>query len=1051
MDDDEILGFTPEQFSPGSIKKLVFRNFLTFDDLTLQPGPNLNVLIGPNGCGKSTVNCGICLASGGSPKLLGRSDKLSDYVKHGKPGGWVEMYLCDPDEGEEGVIRFKVVIRKTNSVQYYIDGCPVSKTAVQEAIVKYNIQIDNPCVFLAQDKVKSFAEQDAVKLLMNTEKAGSKDLLDLHNQLMEKSESGNSVEVIKKEQEDKLKRIREEINRVRPLAENYKENQQRNMHLRTFREKVLYLNAKNANDAFKRKQKLNKSAQALIDKISAEMRTVEDEMAKTRTEVEKVNLKKLSVKLMNLKEDFARKCDTIGDCFDNASLNSARRQLVTLEKEFTNWEKDVKNAVEVRNVAHQAWKDAEAVKVDETRSKQLKEQLIEITKKFKQEKQSIDFNRRDFMSKKREIERRLESDQASVKSKVKEMAQKTGNRDVINAWEYYSTHPKEFRFPVYMPYTCIVVDKANIIYFNHVFGRKDMSMFVFGCRQDEELLTSKFRISSTIVDYQNLPDYSNSISPKLKKCGFHDYMINMFDAPPPVKAYLNAVYQLSILPIGGAEVDRNCEAIAHNNRELKLFFSNRSRIQIICSFYDPNRRTVKRSDFNKNKILLTEVNTVPTGSQSAKDLHDINAKLKALDQREQQNAGLIRQREVLERDYQHSRKQNMEAINKVESARLHYEKCVRSLGYKQENKPDIEQARAALKEREKLTRMKLPAEFHRIVEMSDDCYQTIKTCVINEAIKRRHQAKFERLRDQLSELTWTRREEENEFHAHKTEEDELRAEFRGALKEFKATVNISHIEEAKLLPSEKTAMKELQKRFKKYNAPATIDECNDAIADEEVRNEVAQLQGSLKDVQRLAQLEQEEVEVVAELEKSQATIDSWEADMTELLERWIHPLRDLVERINVNFSNFFAKINCAGQVVLAEPEEKLKIEEYGIEILVKYRAQNSLQKLTANTQSGGERSVATMLYLMALQELCPVPFRCIDEINQGMDPTNERLVFNMLVDLISGDGHLGKTQYFLLTPKLLPGLNYTEKVAIQIIQNTSFMSGGAPLAVYKEQ
>lgn len=27
--------------------------------------------------------------------------------------------------------------------------------------------------------------------------------------------------------------------------------------------------------------------------------------------------------------------------------------------------------------------------------------------------------------------------------------------------------------------------------------------------------------------------------------------------------------------------------------------------------------------------------------------------------------------------------------------------------------------------------------------------------------------------------------------------------------------------------------------------------------------------------------------------------------------------------------------------------------------------------------------MSTMLYLLALQELCPVPFRCVDEINQG--------------------------------------------------------------------
>ena len=59
------------------------------------------------------------------------------------------------------------------------------------------------------------------------------------------------------------------------------------------------------------------------------------------------------------------------------------------------------------------------------------------------------------------------------------------------------------------------------------------------------------------------------------------------------------------------------------------------------------------------------------------------------------------------------------------------------------------------------------------------------------------------------------------------------------------------------------------------------------------------------------------------------------------------------------------------------------MSEYGVEIGVKFRAAEKLRRLTAQVQSGGERSVSTMCYLMALQELSPVPFRCVDEINQG--------------------------------------------------------------------
>lgn len=48
--------------------------------------------------------------------------------------------------------------------------------------------------------------------------------------------------------------------------------------------------------------------------------------------------------------------------------------------------------------------------------------------------------------------------------------------------------------------------------------------------------------------------------------------------------------------------------------------------------------------------------------------------------------------------------------------------------------------------------------------------------------------------------------------------------------------------------------------------------------------------------------------------------------------------------------------------------------------------------LDSHRQSGGERAVSTIFYLMALQSLARAPFRVVDEINQGMDPRNERCV-----------------------------------------------------------
>lgn len=68
-------------------------------------------------------------------------------------------------------------------------------------------------------------------------------------------------------------------------------------------------------------------------------------------------------------------------------------------------------------------------------------------------------------------------------------------------------------------------------------------------------------------------------------------------------------------------------------------------------------------------------------------------------------------------------------------------------------------------------------------------------------------------------------------------------------------------------------------------------------------------------------------------------------------------------------------------------------DKYGMKIRVKFRDADELQELTRNHQSGGERAVTTAVYMMSLQELTIVPFRCVDEINQVLD----KLVFHLLI------------------------------------------------------
>ena len=57
------------KYQPGSIVRVKLINFVTYTKVEFLPGPSLNMVIGPNGTGKSTLVCAICLGLGWGPQV----------------------------------------------------------------------------------------------------------------------------------------------------------------------------------------------------------------------------------------------------------------------------------------------------------------------------------------------------------------------------------------------------------------------------------------------------------------------------------------------------------------------------------------------------------------------------------------------------------------------------------------------------------------------------------------------------------------------------------------------------------------------------------------------------------------------------------------------------------------------------------------------------------------------------------------------------------------------------------------------------------------------
>jgi hypothetical protein len=75
-------GLGPGGYKPGAIVRIKVTNFVTYTAAEFFPGPKLNMVIGPNGTGKSTLVCAICLGLGWGPQVRAIKQKFTALYMH---------------------------------------------------------------------------------------------------------------------------------------------------------------------------------------------------------------------------------------------------------------------------------------------------------------------------------------------------------------------------------------------------------------------------------------------------------------------------------------------------------------------------------------------------------------------------------------------------------------------------------------------------------------------------------------------------------------------------------------------------------------------------------------------------------------------------------------------------------------------------------------------------------------------------------------------------------------------------------------------------------
>ncbi|XP_005581953.2 structural maintenance of chromosomes protein 5 isoform X2 [Macaca nemestrina] len=1015
-------------FVEGSIVRISMENFLTYDICEVSPGPHLNMIIGANGTGKSSIVCAICLGLAGKPAFMGRADKVGFFVKRGCSRGMVEIELFRASGNL--VITREIDVAKNQSF-WFINKKSTTQKVVEEQVAALNIQVGNLCQFLPQDKVGEFAKLSKIELLEATEKSiGPPEMHRYHCELKNFREKEKQLETSCKEKTEYLQKMVQRNERYKQDVERFYE---RKRHL----DLIEMLEAKRPWVEYENVRQEYEEVKLVRDRVKEEVRKLkEGQIPITRRieemENERHNLEaRIKEKATDIKEA-SQKCKQKQDVIERKDkhIEEIQQALTVKQNEELDRQRRISNTRKMIEDLQNELKTTE-------NCENLQPQIDAITNDLRRIQDEKALCEGEIIDKRRERET-LEKEKKSVDDHIvrfdnlmnqKEDKLRQRFRDTYDAVLWLRSNRDKFKQRVCEPImlTINMKDNKNAKYIENHIPSNDLRAFVFESQEDMEVFlkevrdNKKLRVNAVIAPKSSYADKAPSRSlNELKQYGFFSYLRELFDAPDPVMSYLCCQYHIHEVPVGTEKTRERIERVIQETR-LKQIYTAEEKYVVKTSFY--SNKIISSNTSLKVAQFLTVTVDLEQRRHLEEQLKEISRKLQAVDSR------LIALRETskhLEHKDNELRQKKKELLERKTKKRQLEQKISSKLGSLKLMEQDTcnleeEERKASTKIKEiNVQKAKLVTELTNLIKICTSLHIQKVDLILQNTTVISEKNKLES--DYMAASSQLRLTEQ-----HFIELDENRQRLLQKCKEL-----MKRARQVCNLGAEQTLPQEYQTVFQ--DLPNTLDEI-DALLTEE-RSRASCFTGlNPTIVQEYTKREEEIEQLTEELKGKKVELDQYRENISQVKERWLNPLKELVEKINEKFSNFFSSMQCAGEVDLHTENEE-DYDKYGIRIRVKFRSSTQLHELTPHHQSGGERSVSTMLYLMALQELNRCPFRVVDEINQGMDPINERRVFEMVVNTACKEN---TSQYFFITPKLLQNLPYSEKMTVLFVYNGPHM------------
>ncbi|KAF9516831.1 hypothetical protein BS47DRAFT_1340449 [Hydnum rufescens UP504] len=1038
-------------YVPGSIVRIRLQNFVTYDEVEFRPGPYLNMVLGPNGTGKSSIACAICIGLGFSPSILGRSTEISAYVKHGSTEGFVEIELKGRARKGNIVVR-RNITSKNKSSTFHLNGKQVAMKDVTSAVAALNLQVNNLCSFLPQDRVSEFAQLTPQQLLKETQKAaGASQLTEWHNILIEKSQELAVARESHKKTTDKLAYERGQNERIKPEVEKFEQRQklQNEIEFWTLAQPYIeYLEAFQHQQALREAKRVahaglnvvlgkNAPLKDLQERVNKEKKRVEQALATSNTDGTK---KQNSLKsILSAYDQADADCDEVHKEIEIIVKNEAARKdkIDKLNKRLKDLDHAIANPPAIPDSSDALAEELSQVKAE---LDPLTYQLVDLRQTIGRLEEEVRRNQNS-ADQARAYLHGITNQQARRIQDLKRWDPATGT---VAEWLAQPDTQSKFKMQVFQPpYISVTIPDAR--YQAAVEGclsSGQIKTFVTQCNEDYQLFNKlvndnadfrigdkRIRVNVWYAEGRAAPQPFNV--EEMGALNFDCYALDKVSCDDGLKWFLQRDAHLHCTPIALKESSLNQQTIflKLGQRGGGSFIGGRTKFTVQVSKYGRKLPFMNTNSIPDPRTFRGQGIDTAAKEEGERRLAEATANLDSV-----KNRMNMRAKDELQL---HARVKELESHKDILKAREETIKKAQNWVAQQEfrksqtereifrlmNEPSAESQKAAHKE-------KLANHLQKRTKLLIDYHNTILAIVRNQQTKSRLILQImQATANDIKVRTITNAQSAKTAKAHQLFEEKKEA-LRIGKENVKKLGDRLKDKFQTIDPSTRNRFEEVPKAEKDAWTNAYIQEQLDHF-NELLEANFAVNAGVVETYKRrlktIEDLEAEEQNVRKDLIKVERGIERVRA-------MWYPALKSLVNNIGDKFSAAFDRMGCAGEIRITEVED---YNQWTLDILVKFRNTERLQLLTAQRQSGGERSLTTILYLMSLTEYARAPFSLVDEINQGMDNRAERAVHDQLVQVMCQSDAGG--QYFLITPKLLPDLTYHQRMRILCVNNGEWL------------